>query len=154
MKKLISLCLLLLCLLPRTAFAAEFPAPAEQGVVVVVLEDGSCCVTNIVQTELPLFSRAGTQIIIGIKTKNYYNASGELQFSLIVRGIFSYNGSTAAAVAAQYGYHISQPAWEFVSASTTRDGAAATVIGTFCQSGAYDRTLSISLTCSPDGVLS
>ncbi len=155
MKKLISLCLcttLLLCLLPCVAFAEE--DPTGQSTVVAVFEDGSYCVTTIIQEEVASSSRASTQIKTGTKAKNYYNASGVLQFTLIVRGTFSYDGSTATATKAQYGYSISQTAWTFVSARTTRNGATATAIGTFRQSGTYDRTLSVSLTCSPDGVLS
>ena len=83
-----------------------------------------------------------------------YNANNVLQLTLRIRGTFTYDGTTATATSAQYSYTISQESWKFVSANASRNGATATVVGTFRNSGSYNRTFTVSLTCSPTGVLS
>ena len=116
--------------------------------------DGSYCIQTIVveRSNSPFFTAASTKA--GTKSSRYYSASNVLQFTVTVRGTFSYNGTSATATSAQYGYSISDNAWSFVSGSASCSGATATATCKFRSSPTASKTLSVSLTCSPTGVLS
>lgn len=155
MKKCISLCLciaLLLCMLPCATFATG--ASVQPHTTVIQFEDGSYCITTIIQEEILPSSRGTAQTKTGTREMKVYNANNVLQLTLRIRGTFTYDGTTATATSAQYSYTISQESWKFVSANASRNGATATVVGTFRNSGSYNRTFTVSLTCSPTGVLS
>lgn len=153
MKKIFIVLLAILIL-----FSISIPASAQEKIISSVrtdFEDGSYCVTTIVAD---LESICGTNAALstksGTKYCSYYDTNNSLQFTVSVRGSFTYNGTTANATSSQYGYHISDSNWFFVSGNATLSGATATSTCTFRLSSGTYKTLSVSLTCSAAGVLS
>ena len=160
MKKLISffLCTLLItATLSTSAFAMDTEPPIRSSTK-TVFEDGSYCITTITEVRESLktiFSEAGTRATkTASKTRAYYNSSNQFLFSVTVTGTFSYNGSTATAINAEYSYSLTDSAWKFVSGSAGYSGNSATATCKFKQGTLYSRTLSVSLSCSPSGILS
>ena len=160
MKKLISflLCALLItAMLSTSAFAMDTEPPILSSTK-TVFEDGSYCITTITEVREHLktsFPEAGTRATkTASKTTSYYNANNQLLFSVTVTGTFSYNGSTATASNAKYSYSITDSAWKFVSGSAGCSGSTATASCKFKHGSLYSKTLSVSLSCSPSGVLS
>ncbi len=115
-------------------------------------EDGSYCVTEIVNEDKSFISRA-ISTTSGTKTDSYYSATGALLFTLSVRGTFNYNGTVARATASSYSYSINNTSWSFVGGSSSYTANRATANGTFEKAGA-ERTLSVTLYCDQDGNLS
>lgn len=133
--------------------ASAFDAPSNS--VRICFSDGSYCVQTIVaETNDYCENLAVSSTKTGIKSSRYYNANGVLQFTVSVRGTFSYTGTTATATASQYTYTISDSSWSFVSGRSYCSGVTATASCTFRSSAAVQKALSVSLTCSPTGVLS
>lgn len=115
-------------------------------------EDGSYCVITVEEnTALQEGTRA---MKTGTKSKAYYDINDVLLFTVHVYGTFSYNGTTATATSASYGYSISNTNWSFASGTASCTGATATAICTFRSTPTNYKTISVSLTCSPTGVLS
>ena len=145
------LCLILCCgLLAVPAAAGE--AEPEESVSTTVFPDGSYCITTVSVLQLQATGKRAT--ITGTKSRDYYNSNGILQFSVIVKGTFTYDGTTATATNANCGYHIYDASWSFYNGFSSCSGATATATCTFSLSGGGHRTLSVSLTCSPTGTLS
>ena len=88
----------------------------------------------------------------GTKTNYYYNANDELQFYVVVRGSFVYDGTTATD--SHCGYSIVNTAWSFVSGRSGHAANSALASCTFHLLAVGDKTLSVALYCSPTGVLS
>lgn len=156
MKRIIS-CMLFIAvvigLCASSAVAKEAPQSENMHTVYFELhEDGSYCVITI---EESVAVQAGSRATkSGTKAKQYYNANGVLQFTVYVYGEFTYNGTTATATYARYGYSIANTSWSFVSGSASCSGATATATCTFHNTLGTTKILSASLTCSPTGVLS
>lgn len=136
------------------SMAAAEEAHSETRLSLCYFEDGSYCVTTISDVQILFFDLDGRTTITGTKTKSYYDANDELSFSAAVKGTFTYNGTTASAVSSAYGYRIYKSIWSFSSGYSYCSGATATAVCTFYSSNYNYRTLTVSLTCSPTGVLS
>lgn len=157
MKKTISITLcfaILLSIFSMSVSAGNVEAEATINSSVTIFEDGSYCVTTISEDSSDIQPCATSSTKTATKSSRYYNSAGELQFTVLVRGKFTYNGSTATATYANYGYSISDTSWTFSSGEASRSGATATAKCTFRLTLLYSKTLSVSLTCSPTGVLS
>ena len=146
-----------LCLLLCLALFPYHSSAEETGIVndtdnMVVFEDGSFRVTTVTVLESGLTGDRST--VTGRKTEKFYNSNGVLQFSVYVKGTFTYNGTTATAIDALCGYQIYDSSWSFYNGFRSCSGATATATCTFSFSGGGHRTESASLTCSPSGVLS
>ena len=153
MKKTTSAFLLTLILLWNVCFPAYAAEKPPVGVR-TDFPDGSYCITTItVEQIVPSVSDGTRYSITGTKSNAYYNGDN-LQFTVSVRGTFTYDCNNAWATSSQYGYHISNTSWSFVSGSSSCSGATATATCTFHNTNGSNRTLSVSLTCSPLGVLS
>ena len=99
------------------------------------------------------FSRA-TNAAAGAKSGKGYSSDGELLWELIVHGTFTYDGTTATATQASYSYNIYNSAWKLKSAEAYCSGNQAIAEGKFNGGLFLNRSTSITLTCSPTGVLS
>lgn len=118
---------------------------------VTYFEDGSYLVTTTVD-ETNIFSRAsGTKS--GYAEQDYYSSSDELLWTFRVHGTFTYNGTSARATDADYSYDIYDSSWSFKSGSASYSGATATAKGSFSHL-LLPKSVSVSLTCSPNGTLS
>lgn len=154
MKKLQFLCTMLLIILLSTgalcspALAIDAPDCVE---TITFFADGSYLVTSItydsVNTGRAVKQKSGT------KHHDYYNASNQIVWTFRVHGTFSYDGHSAEATFADYSYDIYDSAWSFNGASASYSGATATAEGSFTYRFLPQPT-TVSLTCSPKGVLS
>lgn len=158
MKRFLSifLCAVLL-LIPFTSLASA--AEADTGEIttsyVTYFEDGSYRITTITEYPTNSSTRATEQTKRGSKTARNYDSSGNELFSLTVYGTFTYNGVTAKATASYYSYTVDNSAWKFSGGSSSCSGASVTATATFKLLGFItSRTLTVTLTCSPTGVLS
>lgn len=91
---------------------------------------------------------------IGTKIGDYYDADGNLLWDFTVHGTFTYDGATATATDASYSYNIYNPIWTLKSANAYCSGNQAIAEGKFNGGLLLNRSTSITLSCSPSGVLS
>lgn len=136
--------------LPTSAFATAAEPPQMQK-----LDDGSYVVITIEydQAQDGISYLTSKSITSGTKKYTYYDSANKLLWEFRVHGTFTYNGVTATATGASYSYDVYDSAWSFVKGNATYSGATATATGTFkWLLFSYDTP--VSLTCSPDGVLS
>lgn len=138
-------------LLTTSAFAdAGVQAPQ-----IVRFDDGSYVVITIEQDQ-PLSGsadRSARSVKSGTKNYDYYGSANELVLTFRVHGTFEYNGTSASATGATYSYDIYDSGWSFVDGSAVCSGATATATGNF-KWLMFPNSVSVSLTCSPNGVLS
>ncbi|MBD5150233.1 MAG: hypothetical protein HDT18_07685 [Oscillibacter sp.] len=133
------------------AMAADY---SEEMQTIVYFEDGSYLVTTIVSDPQTVMSERGTvNTKGGTKHQDYYNSSRELMWTFRVHGTFTYDGYRAEATYADYSYDVYNSAWSFNSATASYSGATATANGSFSRY-TLPNSVSLSLTCSPKGVLS
>lgn len=156
MKKLNRVCVPIL--LATIIFAMlSLSVSADESITgqVTYYADGSYMVTTIEEVETVSLQAVTTKTTkSGIATQYYYNSSDELMWSFSVEATFEYDGTTATATEADYSYDISSSAWSFKSASASCSGDTATATGKFVHLGLFTNTATVSLTCSPKGVLS
>ena len=144
------LCLVLAAVLVlSTGVCAFADGLAPISTEVEYLDNGYYIVTEIyvVQTRVQ-------QLTSGTKVQSLYSADGELAITFEVTGTFKYNGSTCIATLASYDYDIHASGWYLVSASAWCEGNTALANGLFKHPllGTVDTT--VTLSCSPTGVLS
>lgn len=142
--------ILLLCILLSTFCLPSLAAAHQESIT--YFSDGSYMVTTIEVTETRQ-TRAASGTVSGNKTRDYYNSSNQLVWSITVYGTFSFNGSSAEATDADYSYEVYSSDWSFVSGSASYSGATATASGRF-KHGLLSTNATVSLTCSPSGKLS
>lgn len=157
MKKLIALLLSLVTVLSMTcvAFAGEMPTttntyPAEYE----YFDDGSYIVTTITEeSSLPLTRTTNTKS--GSKKATYYSASNVALWNVTVSGKFSYTGSSAKCTSSSVSANSYSSSWKINSKSASKSGASASATATakYCNSSTY-KSLSVTLTCKANGVLS
>lgn len=157
MKKLYRAVSLLMSLL---LFSVVLTTPVLASVQVsdsqkIMLEDGSYIIITIDYNQPPdgfsLLTKQQTKT--GTKNYSFYDSSDELKWVFRVHGAFLYDGVTALATGANYSYDIYDDNWSFVEGSATYSGATATATGSF-KRVLFPNSVSVSLTCSPNGVLS
>lgn len=92
------------------------------------------------------------------KTGTYKNASGQTLWSVTVTGTFTYNGSTSTCTKSNVSTSIIDTKWKIASSSSSKSGnkASATATAKCYSNGAViaTQTKTVTLTCSPTGVLS
>ena len=155
MKKIITYLttLTLIFLLSTSTIAAQQQTNSN----IEFFADGSYLVTTI-NEEHSSYSTYATIIKTGSKTLTYYNDEGESLWAAIVTGTFSYTGSTSTCTESDISYTIYDTVWRITSASASTSGN--TAIGNITAKKYFgglslqtvERT--VTLTCSPTGVLS
>lgn len=141
--------LILVSLLTIECLAVENHAVQE----IEYLEDGSYIVTTL-QT---IGSRA-TNTKTGTRTKERYNNDDTLAWRIVLRGTFTYNGTTSVCTASTVTVNIYDTAYSKDSSSATKSGNTAygsatikrKVLGVTIATNTYNLTLS----CDKDGNLS
>lgn len=149
------LCLVLIMLtcVPM-ASAAAAKNTVQESITITYLEDGYYLVTILQTYVSPVAPAGAVNQISGSKTGSLYNSDMEKLCSLTVDGTFSYDGHSSKALSAGYSYAIYNVLWSFSSGNADYQGNTATATVTFMYLGIKPTTLSVSLSCSPDGVLS
>lgn len=148
MKRFLCLALAAVLLL-STGVCAFADGPAPISTEVEYLDNGYYIVTEIYAIQ----TRA-QQLTSGTAVQSLYSADGDLAMTFEVHGTFKYNGSTCIATLASYDYDIYASGWYLVTASAWCEGNKAIANGEFKHPllGTVDTT--VTLSCSPTGVLS
>lgn len=148
MKRLICFALAAALLL-STGVPALADGPAPISTEVEYLDNGYYIVTEIYAVQ----TRA-QQLTSGTKVQSLYSANGDLAITFEVHGTFKYSGTTCIATLASYDYEIHAAGWYLVSASAWCEDNKAIANGEFKHPllGTVDTT--VTLSCSPTGVLS
>lgn len=150
MKKTLSLFLCIVIIGNLFSFSVHGnESETVEHVLITYFPDGSYCIETITECR----SLPGRAVKNGTKTRVYYSSSDIRLFSTSVYGEFTYDGTTATATYAQLGYQIYSSAWSYNSGIAFCSGASATASCTFDAAYGFRRTLSVTLTCSPTGVL-
>ena len=116
------------------------------------LDNGDYIETTLVVSN----STKGT--ITGAKTATYKDSSNEILWEVSVTGTFSYNGTSSTCVSASGDSHSYSSNWTVSSPTVSKSGNTATstatgkkrLFGIVIQT----QTLSVTLSCSKNGVLS
>ena len=153
MKRLFSMVLvivLLMTLLPYKAYATTNVQISEN---VIYLDDGSYIIVELTWME----GRAsGTKT--GSKTHRFYNSDGVEQWRAVLRGTFTYTGSSATCTASSCDVTISDSSYYVVSKNVSKSGNAALctlVMGKKFLGITIDKdTVNMSITCDANGNLS
>lgn len=105
-------------------------------------------------TELYAVQTRAQQLTSGTKVQSLYSANGDLAITFEVHGTFKYSGATCVATLASYDYEIHAAGWYLVSASAWCEDNKAIANGEFKHPllGTVDTT--VTLSCSPTGMLS
>lgn len=91
------------------------------------------------------------------KTSNYKNSSGDILWSVTVKGTFTYNGTTSSCTSCSHSTTAPGTYWSIKSSSSSKSGntATATAVATYKTALiTKDYSMSVKLTCSADGTLS
>lgn len=134
------------------------PAFADSSVVdeyLVYLDDGYYMVCTIYEDNaIQPLSVNDVHTKSGRASANIYNSNDEVAASITVVATFEYDGKTAEAITATYGYSVYASGWEFESGSARCVGDTAIASVTFSRFLLSDVNATVTLTCSPTGVLS
>lgn len=154
MRKMQILCSIFLILLLSTeGLCAPALAAGTQDYTetITYFADGSYLVTRI--TCDSAYTSRSVEHKSGKKHYDFYNSNRKLSWTFRVHGAFTYDGSSAEATSADYSYDIYDSAWSFNGGSASYSGATATATGSFTLL-IIPNSVTLSLTCSPKGVLS
>ena len=88
------------------------------------------------------------------RTYTYYAANSSKEWDFTLTGTFTYNGTTAKATKADTSYNIHVSGWKCIYKHGSVSGAVATGQGTFQYKSDITKNVSLSLKCSPTGVIS
>lgn len=157
MKKILSVLItfVLFTLICSTAFAEN----SSCSTIIEHFPDGSYLVTTITEQQSSTYVASTRTTKNGSKTLSYYNEDNEVVWSATVHGIFSYNGSSSTCTDASITYTINNSVWRITSTNAYASGNSA--IGEVTAKKysiavipiqTIERT--VTLTCSPTGVLS
>lgn len=150
MKRILSGVLLIVLSFSLCAFPALAVDTPETTTGVIYFEDGSYLTLELVVYQSSLARASNT--VSGGKTGNCRDADGNLLWDFTVHGTFTYDGTTATH--ASYSYNIYNSAWRLKSAEAYCSGNQAIAEGKFNGGLFLNRSTSLTLTCSPTGVLS
>lgn len=146
---IITIVFLLSVLLPTQVFAAE-PTQTEE---IIYFEDGSYITIVITSIE----SRAA-YTKTGSRTLTYRNSSGEEQWEAVLRGSFTYDGTTSSCTSSSCTVTISNTNWYTISKIASKSGNTAKVdlkMGLrFAGSTIDEKSSTITLSCDANGKLS
>lgn len=148
MKRVLCLVLTAVLLLSTGVYAyADSPEPVSREVE--YLPNGYYIVT-----ELYTVQTRAQQLVSGTKVQTLYAEAGNVVLTFEVNGTFKYNGTTCIATLASYDYDIVVSGWYLVSGNAYCEDNSAVAKGNFKHPlfGTIDTT--ITLYCSPTGVLS
>ncbi len=157
MKKTISVILFLIML-----FTTAIPSYAESSVrnsddsSIKFFSDGSY-ITTTIQIESETSTRA-TSTKTGSKIDRFYDSDGVLQWTITLKGTFTYNGSTSTCTNSEVSYSVSDSKWKVKEAVASKSGSSA--IGDFVVKRytflipVQTESVHMTLTCSANGTLS
>ena len=137
-----------------TASATEEKTVVKESVMVTYLENGFYLVITLRTYVSPAVPAGAVAQVSGSQTTAIYSRSDEIQCSLTGEGAFSYDGRSAVAQYASYSYAVHNVFWSFSTGNAYYMDNTAYATATFKHLGIQPTTSSVSLSFSPDGVLS
>ena len=144
------LVMVLAVILPVSAVAAEVPATETQ---IIYLEDGSY-----ITVELTWQQARAANTRNATKTYTCTASNGSEQWRAVLRGTFTYNGTTASCTAASCDVTISDSAWYIVSKTAGPEGNAAVGALTMGRKilgiTVSEESVDMRITCDPNGNVS
>lgn len=148
--KVILTTLLIIAMLPVNVLAADDISNTEN---IINLDNGDYIIVQLTSME----SRAsGTKT--ASKTYTYYGSDDVESWRAVLRGTFTYNGSSATCTASSCDITISNSAWYVVSKTPTKSGSSALcelVMGRKLLGITVSKeTVSMRITCDANGNLS
>ena len=147
---LLTTVLLMVLMLPISAFAAMETQGTEN---IIYLDNGGYITVELSVTE---YRASGTKS--ASKTYTYRGSDGVEEWRAVLRGTFSYTGSSATCTAASCDVTITDTDWYIVSKTATRSGASALgelTMGRKFLGITVDREpVSMRITCDINGNLS
>ena len=151
----ITLCfaLILLTCTP-VVYAAKETATVREATTVTYLDNGFYLVTTLRAYVSPAAPAGAVTQVSGSKTIELYSDINIKLCSLTVEGTFSFDGRSSKALSASYSHATYSVVWSFAGGDAYCEGNTAYATGTFERFGIQPTTLSVSLSCSADGVLS
>lgn len=148
----LSLCLIVVCLFPTCAFAANM----EKSQSITYFDDGSYVITTVSITNT-VATRASKTRVGSIK-HDYHDAGGDLDWSASMTATFTYDGSTSRCTSANTPeITIYDNIWSVYSKSSSKSGNTATGNVTMAAKqiiGSSKFPVTLTLTCDKNGVLS
>lgn len=143
----------------RTAFAASNAQPTQ--IMIEEAENGNyyeTIIETLDQEQPPYSVLATTQYITKTKTTYYKNSSGTVLWSVSITATFSYDGSTSKCTSCSHSTTAPSPNWSISSSSSSRSGNSATATATAVyklnSTTSSSHTKSVTIQCSPTGVVS
>ena len=122
---------------------------------VIEFDGGYYCVKTVYElSNSSTYTTSNAKTKSGYATIEMFNNSNDLVATLTVYGTFTYDGRTATATHASCDYNISMNGWNCTSADSYCSGDTAYAKATFEKLLLRDINATVTLTCSPSGVLS
>lgn len=142
--------LLMVSMLPISTFAATETQETEN----IIYLDNGCYIT----VELSVVEARASGTKTASKTYTYRANNGEEEWRAVLRGTFSYTGSSATCTAASCDVTITDTDWYIVSKTATKSGASAvgelTMGLKFLGITIKKESISMRITCDANGNLS
>lgn len=147
---LLTVVLLMVSMLPISTFAATETQETEN----IIYLDNGCYIT----VELSVVEARASGTKTASKTYTYRANNGEEEWRAVLRGTFSYTGSSATCTAASCDVTITDTDWYIVSKTATKSGASAvgelTMGLKFLGITIKKESISMRITCDANGNLS
>lgn len=125
-----------------TTYEKEFYPDGSYAIITTTIETSSI---------IPLASEKTKS---ASRTYTYYAANSSKEWDFTLTGTFTYNGTTAKATKADTSYNLHVSGWKCIYKHGSVSGAVATGQGTFQYKSDITKNVSLSLKCSPTGVIS
>lgn len=159
MKKTITITLiiaLISCILMSIPVSAKTTDNTER--TIEYLENGDYIETVITDDNLnSSISLYATNTITKTKTTYFKSSSGAVLWSVAIKATFSYNGSTSTCTSCSHSTTSPGASWFIKTSSHSKSGNTATAKATATHTtsaGSADYTRSVTIKCSPTGVVS
>lgn len=129
---------------------------ANKQVEIEKLDNGDYIETFIESEDSELVTMSSVKTITKTKTAQYKNSSGEVRWSVSIKGTFTYDGKTSKCTSCSHSTATYSKRWSIKSCTSTKSGNKATATVVALQKGIATNTVTktITISCSPKGVVS
>ena len=156
MKKVLIILVSLTFLLSIKMDAFANNLESSKQVEVEKLDNGDYIETFIESEDSELVTMSAAKTITKTKTAQYKNSSGEVLWSVSIKGTFTYDGKTSKCTSCSHSTTAPSKYWSIKSCTSTKSGNKATATVVALQKGIATNTVTktITISCSPKGVVS
>ena len=156
MKKVLIILVSLTFLLSIKMDAFANNLESSKQVEVEKLDNGDYIETFMESEDSKLITMSAAKTITKTKTAQYKNSSGEVLWSVSIKGTFTYDGKTSKCTSCSHSTTAPSKYWSIKSCTSTKSGNKATATVVALQKGIATNTVTktITISCSPKGVVS